>query len=472
MAASRNKRSSDLPSRLRLRLKERLGEWLGDAQLASSQLVVAFSGGRDSAALLHALAVLRAEAGFALSALHVHHGLSPDADRWVAFAENFCKSLDVPLQVERVSVPADSGSGIEGAARAERYRVFARTRADILLLAHHQDDQAETLLFNLLRGAGVQGAAAMPARRLLARPERVGGGRLLLGRPWLDVSRAEIDRYVLAAGVPHIEDESNADPAYSRNHLRHQILPRLSERYPQASLSLAEAARRFGDAAQLLDVLADLDLASLEHPEGLAIDGLRRLDEARQKNVLRRWLAKRGVRLASDAGLAEFLRQCREASAGATVCGVFGAYRLRRWQGKIYCLAEHLPVAMAAQVWNGAPSLEWCGGEVRLGPVAGTADISGLRLSAAALQGRVEIRVRQGSEAMRLRHGGPSRPLRLLFQEHGVPPWERSRVPLLWVDGQLAAVGGIGVAAGFAAVCCEPAVVFEWRPVIESAAAD
>lgn len=455
MAASRNRQSPDPVSSLRQTLQTRLAEWLGDAALPGRRIAVAFSGGRDSVALLHALVALRETTGILPAALHVHHGLSPQADAWVAFAENFCKVLDVPLAVERVAVPPNSGLGLEAAARAERYRAFSGVVADLLLLAHHQDDQAETLLFNLLRGAGVHGAAAMPALRRLPRS---GGADLLLGRPWLAVPRAAIDAYLSAARLDHIEDPSNLDQAFSRNHLRHEILPRLNQRYPQAASSLANAARRFGEAAQLLDVLADLDLAEVSRAGRLDWAALNRLDEIRQKNLLHRWLAQHGEVVSSEAGLVEFLRQCRAAGDDAQVAMAFGGATLRRWQGQLYRVAAGKPVLSPPRVWQGEPVIAWGGGELRMPQGLG----GGLR--ADLLTGRVEIRARQGGEVIRLHAGGPSRPVRLLFQERGVPPWERPLLPFLWVDQRLAAVGGIGIAAEFQAVSHQPSVAFAWRP--------
>jgi tRNA(Ile)-lysidine synthase len=455
MAATRNRKSPDPVSSLRQTLQARLVEWLDGAALSGRRIAVAFSGGRDSVALLHALAALRGATGILPSAVHVHHGLSPQADAWVAFAENFCKVLDVPLHVERVEVPADTGQGLEAAARAERYRVFSGVAADLLLLAHHQDDQAETVLFNLLRGAGVHGAAAMPMLRRLARP---AGGELLLGRPWLAVPRAAIDAYLAACRLDHVDDPSNLDQAFSRNHLRHDILPRLEARYPQAASSLANAARRFGEAAKLLDELADRDLAELSQDGRLDWGGLSRLDQARQKNLLHRWLALHGEFVSSEVGLVEFLRQCRAAAADAQVAMAFGGLTLRRWQGQLYRVAAGNPELSPSRVWQREPVVAWCGGELRM------PESLGVGLRADLLAGQVEIRSRQGSEVIRLRAGGPSRPLRQLFQERGVPPWERPRLPFLWADGRLAAVGGIGIAAEFQAAGNQPSFAFDWRP--------
>ena len=455
MAATRNRQSPDPVSRLRRTLLTRLGEWLGPDSLRGRSIAVGFSGGRDSVALLHALAALRADTGIRPRALHVHHGLSLYADHWVAFAENFCKALAVPLAVERVTVARDLGSGIEAAARVARYHVFAASGADLILLAHHQDDQAETLLFNLLRGTGVHGAAAMPRLRRLARPT---GDELLLGRPWLEVSRVDIDAYSTACGLDNIEDESNLDQTFSRNHLRHEILPRLTERYPKASSTLGAAARRFGDAAVLLDALAEIDLAAVAAGDRLDWSALSRLDEARQKNLLYHWLAVIGQSVVSEARLVEFIRQCRDASDDALIAASFGDVCLRRWQGGVYRLMPANAPVSPGQVWFGEPVLAWCGGQLQLREGVG----AGIR--ADRLGGEVKILPRQGGEMIRFRSDGPGRPVRLLFQERGVPPWERQRMPFLWVDGQLAAVGGIGIAADFQAAENQPSIGFDWRP--------
>lgn len=454
MAASRNRKSPDPVGGLRETLLRRLGESLGGAPLVGRRVAVGFSGGRDSLALLHALTTLRADTGLLPAAIHVHHGLSPQADRWQAFVEDFCRAFAVPLVVERVEVRRDSGLGLEGAARAARYRAFAGCAADLLLLAHHLDDQAETLLFNLLRGAGVHGAAAMPMLRNLARP---GGEPLPLLRPWLDVTRVEIDAYIAACGLSHIEDDSNLDPGFSRNHLRHEILPRLTTRYPQAAGSLADAARRFGEAAGLLDALAELDLATARCGQRLDWASVGALEPARQRNLLRRWLVMNGASVSTEAGVVEFLRQCHEAAPDALVAMSFGSCSLRRWQGHLYRVVEAVPPPEVFR-WGQETQVTWGGGTIEMRPQQG----AGLR--AEALAGRVEIRPRQGGEAVRLQVGGPSRPVRLLFQERGVPPWERPLLPYLWVDDRLAAVGGLGIAAEFRAGAGEPARSFDWRP--------
>jgi tRNA(Ile)-lysidine synthase len=293
------------------------------------RVVVGLSGGMDSVALLHALAVRwraahHAVPPFNLSALHVHHGISPNADRWAAFCANYAQQLGVPYSNVRVEVERASKDGLEAAARRARHAVFAATAADWVMLAHHRDDQAETLLFNLLRGTGIAGAAAM----------RECSGRLL--RPFLAIARSEIKRYASVHRLEWCDDESNADVRHSRNFLRHRILAPLSQRFPAAAKNLAAAAARFAEAQDLLDDLARLDLGENSGDFPLSLDKLRALDEPRARNVLRYLLGQRAVPIPSEARLREALRQMLDARADRHPALVLGAYRLLRRRDRIH----------------------------------------------------------------------------------------------------------------------------------------
>jgi tRNA(Ile)-lysidine synthase len=285
--------------------------------VAGRAVVVGLSGGVDSVVLLHALrgAALR------LSALHVHHGLSANADSWEAFCRSLCQAWDVPLAVARVSVERGSSQGLECAARVARHQAFDQAGGDWVALAHHAGDQAETLLFNLVRGTGVRGAAAMAER----------SGRLL--RPLLAVGRKEILAYAHGHGLRWIEDESNADQRHSRNFLRHGALAAISRRFPAAEANLAAAARRFAEAQKLLDDLATLDLGGGGFPLPVAL--LQSLPEYRARNVLRYLLAGRGVQVPSEGRLAEALRQFMTAGADRHPSVMLGAVRLFRRRGMV-----------------------------------------------------------------------------------------------------------------------------------------
>ena len=260
-------------------------------------LVVAYSGGLDSTVLLHATNCLAASVSCNLSALHVHHGLSANADAWAESCASACRTQDIPFTVIRVDVPRRSGEGMEAAARRVRHQAFDAHPADFLLLAHHADDQAETVLHNLLRGAGVRGAAAMPEVR----------GRLM--RPLLGLGRATLLAYAKHHRLAWIDDESNADTRYTRNFLRREILPSITTRFPRASEHLAAAAGRFGEADSLLDDLACLDLGdcTAEFPLPRKLFG--EMSGPRARNLLRAMLKWHHVQPPDEARLAEFVRQ-------------------------------------------------------------------------------------------------------------------------------------------------------------------
>lgn len=293
---------------------------------AGEHVVVGLSGGMDSVALLHVLAMQwrAAPHAFKLSVLHVHHGISPNADRWATFCAGYALQLAVPCLCAHVEVERASPDGLEAAARRARHAVFAGSDVDWIMLAHHRDDQAETLLFNLLRGTGVAGVAAMRER----------SGRLL--RPFLTIGRGEIEGYAIAHRLEWCDDESNADVRHSRNFLRHRILAPLSQRFPAAAKNLAAAAARFAEAQELLDDLARLDLGEDTGGFPLSLDKLRSLDESRARNVLRYLLGQCNVPIPSEARLREVLRQMLDARADRHPALVLGAYRLLRRRDRIY----------------------------------------------------------------------------------------------------------------------------------------
>ena len=267
--------------------------------------------------------------GFHLNACHVNHGISPQAGEWQAFCRNFCDQLGVPLSIMPVDVPRATPEGLEAAARAKRYAAFGGVTADWILLGQHRDDQAETMLFNLLRGAGLLGASGMPETRTV----RPG---LSLLRPLLDVDRKDIDAYLHRHALAWMEDESNANTGFSRNFMRHQVMPLLQSRFPAAVRSLAAAAGRFAEAKMLLDELALLDLDGLPAQFPLPIAALVNLPEARGRNLLRFLLTRHAVGIPSEQRLIEALRQLLEAGADRHPLIVFGDWKLVRRSSSVY----------------------------------------------------------------------------------------------------------------------------------------
>lgn len=286
---------------------------------ADALLLVGLSGGVDSIVLLRALLAV----GRRPRAIHVHHGLSRHADDWASHCQALCSEFGVDLQVTQVTVERGSADGLEGAARRARHDAYSRADGDWLLLGHHAQDRAETLLFNLVRGAGMRGVAAMPERR----------GRIL--RPLLGLTRLQIIDYAVNRGLRWVEDASNEDDRFSRNYLRHRILAPLEDRFPGVTTRLAGAGERFAEAVELLDQLAALDLGSAPAAFPLAVGTLARLPEPRARNVLRMLLARAGIGIPSEARLAEALAQFLHAGCDRHPSVAFGAVRLVRRRGMI-----------------------------------------------------------------------------------------------------------------------------------------
>ena len=389
-----------------------------------SAVCVGFSGGVDSAVLLDLLA----RDGRDVRALHVHHGLSPNADAWARFCERFCKARGVPLDVERVSVRRDKGEGLEAAARAARYAAYAKRREPYVALAHHLDDQVETVLLQLMRGTGLKGVAAMPLARTLP------GSNVTLLRPLLAVSRASILDYARRAGLEWIDDESNAAITQDRNYLRHEIAPKLDLRFPAWRESVARFARHAAQAEALLGAR-----------------GVRREaggERAVQAHALRALLASSGLPMPSEARLAEMVKQLHGARPDARVRIEHGGAVLVRHRGEILVERE-LPRGDRDWriAWHGEPDLDLGKGRGRVH--FERAHGAGIAQSALA-QGEWCFRPRAGGEKIRVADRGRTRTLKNLLQEHAMPAWQRDHLPLLFHDNELVWVPGVGIAAGYA----------------------
>ncbi|RON54923.1 tRNA lysidine(34) synthetase TilS [Pseudomonas frederiksbergensis] len=391
---------------------------------------IAFSGGLDSTVLLHLLAHLaKIHSLPALSALHVHHGLQTVADAWPQHCQSVCDALGVPLQVVRVQV--QPGASLERAARDARYGAFIdATRVnDVLLTAQHRDDQAETLLFRLLRGAGVRGLSGMPCERAL------GQGHLL--RPLLDVTRAELEAYAAEHQLSWIEDPSNEDRQFSRNYLRHQVFPVLTERWPQAHSTMARSAAHLREAQGLLDELALIDLTDAGNPSdfdwlglrSLELASLAKLSDARQRNVLSYWLKTR-TRL-PDSDHWSGWENLRDATGDARPIWRLADGELHRAGGRIWWLSG---------AWLRTPPEvgRWADPTLPLSLL----DNGRLTLTGQLPDGPLHIRYREGGEIMILPERG-HRDLKRLLNERGVPLFARGRLPLLYRGEQLLAVAGL-----------------------------
>ncbi|MFG6205331.1 tRNA lysidine(34) synthetase TilS [Pseudomonas retamae] len=412
---------TDLPSWLLLNLKP----WRDAAHWR-----IAFSGGLDSTVLLHLLAQLaKSQSLPALSAIHIHHGLQVAADAWPQHCQAVCDALGVPLIIERVKV--QPGASLERAAREARYAVFnALTQAnDVLLTGQHRDDQAETLLFRLMRGAGVRGLSGIPAQRPV--------GRGMLVRPLLEVARAELEAYAKAHELTWIEDPSNQDQHFSRNYLRHQVVPALTARWPQAQASMARSAAHLREAQGLLDELAQMDLAQAGTAHDFAWLALPSLElaplaaqsAARQRNALSHWLEPL-TRLPDADHWSGWSDLC-EAPVDATPIWRLADGELHRSAGRVWWLSgEWLRAPAIGADWQ-TPSMT-----LRL------ADNGSVMFSGPAPSGPLRIAYRQGGEVMQIAERG-HRDLKRLLNERAVPGFLRGRLPLLFRGNDLLAVANL-----------------------------
>ena len=470
MASSR--KSSRDKSPLRPPLRKGTGEAGGlaarvAARLAGSigpgdRVAVGLSGGVDSVALLDSLQQCARPLRFRLSALHVNHQLSPNADRWAAFCRDLCRVRGIPFSAVKVDVR--SGGGTEAAARAARYASFARQQCDYIALAHHRDDQVETFLLQLLRGAGVKGLAAMPVLRKAEgawRKEegKTGPGHPSILRPLLDVTRADIVEYAKSRKLKWIEDESNADVRHARNYLRHEVLPVIARRFPAYLSTIARSVGHVADAASLMDELAAADGQGRIQDGALAVDALRRLPSARARNLLRGFLVGHGLSMPGADRLNEGLRQALAAKSDARVLVELDGADLRRHAGYLHVVRAGKGPAGYSRRWQGERRLVL--GE--LGGILTLTRATGAGIGLARLRaGEVFIRARRGGERLRPDCRRPRRTLKNLLQEAGVPPWLRDRLPVMVCGDKVVWAAGIGIDCEFQAGKGESAIVPAW----------
>ncbi|MBS0192919.1 MAG: tRNA lysidine(34) synthetase TilS [Proteobacteria bacterium] len=397
-----------------------------------SKLVVGFSGGLDSTVLLHALATHPSIRGRGLRAVHVHHGLQADADAWAAHCEAVCAQWDIRIDIARIQVDLHAGRGMEAAARAARLDAFRTllNADEVLALAHHRDDQAETVLLRLLRGAGGDGLAAIRRRSRL--------GSLHLWRPLFDVPRSVLRRYADAHELRWIEDPSNESVTYDRNFLRHRVLPLLRERWPQADRSLARSAALLAEQAQLLDVEVAVSLKSLQlADDALSIPGLLALPRAQRARVLRVWLRQMTGLAPGGRWLATLERDLLRARSDGEARVVWASRLLQRWR-------DGLHARISAPAWPNDWSATWDGQSALQLPDRSRLELLGVD----GFDATMTVRARRGGERIRLPGRGHSHELKHVLQDRGVPPWSRIRMPLLFaVDGELLAAGDAIVAA-------------------------
>lgn len=417
--------------------------------LPASPVCVGFSGGMDSTALLHAFAASAAVRTTGLRALHVHHGLSADADGWAAHCEAVCARWNVQLDVVRVDVDLRAGLGIEGAARAARHAAFAATlqRGERLALAHHLDDQAETFLLRALRGSGVDGLAAMRSLRSL------GAGQIW--RPWLAVPRDAIEAYARENALQWIEDPSNLSTQLDRNFLRHWVLPILRDRWPHAASAFARSASLTGDASAALSTRDRDALVLIRDSDNATLDvaGLLELPAEIRARLLRLWVAELGLPPLPSRGVEAIENGLLHARPDSAAAFAWESAWIRRWRRSLYAGCVNTPPSAYPATWDGAVPLRSDQGDELL--------LTG----ATALPEPVSVTQRIGGERIRLPGRTHRHALKDVLQQFGIPPWLRLRLPLLYAaDGELLAAGPVtsgrlqdSLAARGASLCWRPA---------------
>jgi tRNA(Ile)-lysidine synthase len=418
------------------------------AEAPAVPLCVAYSGGPDSTALLHALSTVAEACARGLRALHVDHGLHADSAGWAGHCRRFCATLDVPCEVLRVQVEADRGEGLEAAARHARHAAFAQAlRSDEwLLLAHHRDDQAETVLLKLLRGAGPEGLGGMRERRPF--------GRGQLWRPLLSLPRARLRDYATAHGLACIDDPSNADTRLSRNFLRHEILPRLAAHWPQAVDSILHGAALSRAAADALRAQWLPTFERLHDPAdgSLSLPGWLALPPGLRGPLLDHWLHAHGRSAPTAAQRAQIERQSL-ARPGQIPSIRWPGVELRIWKNRLWALPPQASIDPHWQrVWRGEPLALPDGGELRL------ADAE------ARLPAPLTVRLRRGGERIRPAGDAHTRELRDLFQRGRLPPWRRLACPLLYDGEELVAVADRWLSARGQALFDAAGSPPNWRP--------
>jgi tRNA(Ile)-lysidine synthase len=439
-------------------------------------LAIACSGGLDSMVLLHLAAGYAQAHGIALHVLHIHHGLSANADAWLDHVEAASATIGARFEARRVDV-RKSSTGTEAAARKLRYAALGAMchahGVKLMLTAHHLDDQAETVLLQLLRGSGTAGLSGMDAAN--AAPDLLGNPALVMARPLLQHSRAELEQYAGAEGITWVEDESNVDPRFARNALRHQVMPALAQAFPGFQQRFARSAAHAQSAQRLLTELAEQDLRASAIGEALDVTVLRTLNFDRITNLLRHWFHVRGLAMPSTAWLAELVAQLLEALPDAQLLVTHPECHLRRHRERLY-ITPKLPelagmrdpddegvegmLVKEGQVfaWSGEAQIAFpdYGGVLHFDAADAGLDAAWLRTQA------LQIDFRKGGERLKLASNRPTRSLKAHYQASDVPAWERPRLPVVWSGKALLFAAGIGMDCEHAARDGAPAVALRW----------
>jgi tRNA(Ile)-lysidine synthase len=419
-------------------------------------LLVGFSGGIDSVVLLHALIQLQRShentlQAFSLHAMHVHHGLSAHADEWAQFCKQFCAKYQIPFAMRQVYVNKESPLGIEAAAREARYEAlfnyqFLGQSANFILTGHHQNDQAETLMLQLLRGAGLKGMAGMA---------EVDQGKRLL-RPFLAIAKPTILDYANREKLNWCEDDSNTNTDFDRNFLRQTVIPQIETRYPAMQSVLARTAIHIAESQDLLNDLAELDASQLIDDNSVCLIGLAELSPARARNLLRWWFAENDLKMPSADSLSEIMSQLLGAKIDARVKIKVQHLLLQRFQKRAFLNTEK-PAQAFDLLWSGEPELILPDGSKLV-----FTQVKGEGLAIKHGMERLRVTNRKGGERFKPEANRPSRTLKYLLQEVSISPWRRENMPLIYWNDSLAYVPVVGAVFDLKASAEEEGISISW----------
>ncbi|MGB7196270.1 MAG: tRNA lysidine(34) synthetase TilS [Collimonas pratensis] len=432
---------------------------------APARLAIAYSGGLDSTVLLHAAARYAASHGVKLLAFHIHHGISPNADQWQAHCAETCARLGIEFHAQRIVMRGSEKSGVEEAARNSRYAALGDLcrahQAPLLLTAHHLDDQAETVLLQLLRGSGAAGLSGMDSWNTA--PSLLGDASLLMVRPLLKVSRAAMEQYAAAQQLSYVEDESNHDPRYARNALRQQVMPVLAQYFPGFQERFSRSAGHMQTTQKLLVGLAAQDMALCADGACLNMDQLRLLKPERIDNLLRYWFGLHHLRMPSSAWLSEMREQLLEAKADAQLCVTHPDCHIRRHRNRVFLTprddVDRSEIEPQDFRWNGEAEIAFpvFGGVMHFEPAEQGVSADWLRQQA------LQIQFRSGGEKLKLAFNRPTKSLKYHYQAFDVPPWERERLPLVRSGKQVLFAAGIGFDCHVLATEAGPRIALRWQ---------
>ena len=401
---------------------------------------IAYSGGMDSHTLLHAMLFLCQEYSWKIRAVHINHGLNSQAGEWENHCKSICNDLKIPFQSEQLSLIIHPGNSIEAVARKARYMVFQQSlrQNESLLTAHTQNDQVETFLLQLLRGAGVKGLSAMPAKK------KFGNNYLL--RPLLNITKDSLKKYAEKNNLRWVEDNTNLELRFNRNYLRHEVLPILCYRWPKVFSVISRSVAHCAEATLLLAQSAQSDLQKIKENDALMIAPLLKLQPESQRNVLRHWIHLHGLQCPQTKQLEQIRNNVLLASSGMNPLFSCDRIEIRRHNGRLYLLKNLLSRNVTRTIsWNFSCPLVLPNNQ---GTLIAERKI-GVGIKTTVYSDRITVRFRQGGERCQPAGRKETHTLKKLMQEWKIPVWQRMRIPLIYLDNTLIAVVGHCISEGF-----------------------